>query len=158
MADITVTPDTFELVLSQPTPTLPGAIHVQSVATFELVLTQYAPKPICPFPRIARKPSHTFSDQPDPRAVIVGSTDSGYSVLNKQFTFDPRTFTPELRSVPEASKLIVMAFYEANKDKSFPWYNEQDDATYEVCFVLRPRCRLDGRYDLWRIALVLKQT
>lgn len=158
MADITVTPDTFELALTQYGITLPGASHVQSVETFELVVTAYLPKAICSFPCIERTPSHAFSDEPDSNVVLVSSTASGYPVLNPQFTFDGRIFTPELRSVIQADKLIVMAFYEQHKDKEFPWYNDQDDTTYTVCFMVEPRCRLDGRKDLWRIQLILKQT
>lgn len=158
MADMTVTLETLELVLAQPTLLVHGADHIQPVETLGLVLTLYLPLNVISFPGLSRKPSHTFSDEPSDRAVVVGSTASGYPVLNKQFTFDPRTFTPELRSLSEADKLTVMAFYEQHKDIPFPWYNEQDDTTYEVCFTEPPRCRMDGRKDLWRIQLNLLQT
>jgi len=109
------------------------------------------------FPTLSRKPSHAFSDEPDDNAVLVASTASGYPVLNKLFTFDGRTFTPELRSTPEADKLAVMAFYEANKDLPFYYPNVQDSTTYTVIFLSKPTCRIDGRIDLWRIQLNLKQ-
>lgn len=158
MADITVTPDTFELALTLEEITLPGAQHNQPVLTQRLALALYPPLIIISFPGLSRGPSHAFTDEPDGRAVIVGSTASGYPVLNKQSTFAPRTFTPELRSVIEADKLTVMAFYKTHKDIPFPWYNKQDSLTYEVAFVNRPRCRMDGRKDLWRIQLTLRQT
>lgn len=110
------------------------------------------------YPTLSRKPSQVFSDEKDPNTVLVGSTASGYSHLNKLFTFDSRTFTFDLIGVIEADKLTVMAFYEANKEIPFYWYNFQDKGTYEVCFVSRPSCRLDGRGDLWRIGHVLRQT
>ena len=110
------------------------------------------------FPIISRGPSRRFSDEPSDEAVLVASTASGYPVLNKLFTFDPRTFTPELRSVSNADKLTVMAFYEANKDVPFYYYNKQDLVTYEVIFLSKPRCIMDGRKDLWRILLNLRQS
>lgn len=158
MADMTVTLEVQELALVQPTLLVHGADHIQPCETQELVLTQYPPLNVISFPGLSRRPSHAFSDEPDERAVIVGSTASGYPVLNKQFTFAPRTFTPELRSVSETDKLTIMAFYEQHKDIPFPWYNRQDATTYEVAFVNHPRCRMNGRKDLWRIQLNLRQT
>ena len=110
------------------------------------------------YPTLSRKPSHVFSDEPDPDAILVASTGSGYPHLNKLFTFDARTFTFELRSTPNADKLTVFTFYDANKEIPFYWLNVQDDVTYEVAFMSRPRCRMDGRKDLWRIGHVLRQT
>lgn len=158
MADITVELDEQGLLVEQFMFTMPGAGHIQYAETQALVLLPYAPDVIVSFPGIGRTPSHNFRDEPSNAAVIVGATDSGYPVLNKQFTFDPRTFTPELRSVIDADKVIVLDFYEIFKDKNFPWYNIQDDTTYEVCFTRPPRCRMDGRKDLWRIQLELLQT
>lgn len=135
MADITVTPDTFELAL-----------------------TQQAVKTVCSFPGISRKPSQVFSDEPSDKAVLIEDAASGYPVLIKLFTFDPRTLIFELPGVSEADKLTVMAFYETHKDIPFPWYNYQDKTWYEVVFVNKPRCRLDGRGDLWRITLNLRQS
>jgi len=158
MADCTVTPETLELTLTQPLITLPGADHIQPVATLGLALTQYLPLIVISFPGLSRSPGHTFSDEPSDDGIIIGSTASGYPVLNKQFTFNGRIFTPELCSVSEADKLVVMAFYETHKDVPFSWYNHQDATTYEVCFLSKPRCRMDGRKDLWRIGLILMQT
>jgi len=158
MADMTVTPDTLELALTQHAVTLPGATHVQSVSAFALALTLPAPAIICSFPTISRKPSQVFSDEPLDDAVQIGMTASGYPVLNKIVTFDARTFIFEMPNVLDADKLIIMAFYENHKDKSFPWYNEQDKTWYEVIFLGKPGCRLDGRGDLWRITLMLRQS
>lgn len=110
------------------------------------------------YPTLSRKPSHVFSAELNPNVVLVGSTASGYPHLNKLFTFDLITFIFELRSVIEADKLTVMAFYEANKDVPFYWLNVQDDITYEVAFMSRLRCIIDGRKDLWRIGHMLRQT
>lgn len=111
------------------------------------------------WPTLSRKISHTFADEKNPDAVLVASTASGYPHLNKLFTFDARTFPFEMRSVPEADKLTIMTFYEANKEVPFYWPNPQDSVTYEVCFNgKRPRCRIDGRIDLWRIVIEFRQT
>jgi len=158
VADITVQLDEQALSLDQLALTLPGAGHIQYAETQVLELTPYAPDVVISFPGLSRAPSRNFSDEPSDDAVIVGAVDSGYPVLNKLFTFDGRTFTPELRSVSNADKLTVMDFYEVFKDKEFPWYNAQDTLTYMVCFMRPPRCRMDGRIDLWRIQLELKQT
>ncbi|MFB0523913.1 MAG: hypothetical protein ACETVZ_00105 [Phycisphaerae bacterium] len=111
------------------------------------------------FPSIGRKPAQAgFTDEKDPEAVLVASTASGYPLINKLFTFDPRTFSFELHAVVETDKLKIMTFYENNKDVPFYWTNKQDDVEYEVAFVSKPKCRLDGRVDLWRIGLELRQT
>lgn len=110
------------------------------------------------YPTLSRKPSHEFSDEKDPNAVLIGSTASGYPVLNKVVTLDLRTFTFDLRAVTEADKLTIFAFYESHKEIPFYWLNVQDSITYVVAFMSRPTCKLDGRGDLWRIGHVLKQT
>lgn len=110
------------------------------------------------FPDIDRKPSQVFRDEPSDQAVLIGSTASGYPVLNKLFTFDPRTFSFEMPCVPEANKQEIMTFYENNKDVPFYWLNKQDKTRYEVVFVSKPGCRLDGRGDLWKITLNLRQS
>jgi len=111
------------------------------------------------FPHTLHKPArNNFRDEPDDNAVIIGSTASGYPVLNKLFTFDPRTFTYEKRLVANSHKLLIMAFYEAHKDVPFYWYNVQDKTQYEVAFVSKPVCRIDGRDDLWRISFAFIQT
>lgn len=111
------------------------------------------------FPDILRKPEQEgFSDEPTGKAVLVGDMASGYPLLNKLFTFDPRIIGFELRAVTDANKLTLMQFYEDNKDKPFYWFNDQSKTTMEVCFVSKPRCRLDGRGDLWRIIIELGKT
>jgi len=110
------------------------------------------------FPTIQSGQSFIFSDEPSDQAVVIASTASGYPSLNKQFTFDPRTFIHELHTVIQADKLIVMTFYETNKDVPFYWNNEQDGIKYIVCFVGKPGCRIDGQKDLWRILMTLRQT
>lgn len=157
MADVTVQPSTLLLALAQPAVTLPGATHTESPATLALTLTLPPFKISCSFPIISRKPSQIFSDEKSSEAVLVGDMASGYPLLNKLFTFDPRTFIFELPGVLEADKLLIMNFYEVHKDTSFPWYNDQDHTWYEVCFVGKPGCKLDGRGDLWRISLMLRQ-
>lgn len=158
MADETVTPDAFEIALTLQTITLPGAIHMQYSTTFQVALTLPPVSAICSFPRIGRKPGHRFGDETTKEAVSVGSTASGYPVFNKLFTFDPRTFSLEYHLVTDADKLIVMNFYDTHKDLSFPWYNDQNHSWYETGFVAKPKCRIDGRRDLWRINLELIQT
>jgi hypothetical protein len=158
MADVTVTPSTFELVLTQPAVSLPGATHTQYASTFELALTLTTPKTVCSFPIISRKPSQVFSDEKSDKAVLVGDLASGYPQLNKLATFDPRTFSFEMPGVLDADKKVIMAHYESHKEIPFPWYNDQDKTWYEVCYLSKPRCRLDGRGDLWKITLNLQQS
>ena len=135
MADITVEPDVLGLGLGLRVPSM-----------------------ISSFPAVSRTPSHNFSDEKADNAVLVNSTESGYPVLNKQFTFDPRIFNVEYRSVSQADKETIMTFYENHKDLTFPWYNIQDSTWYEVCFISKPSCRMDGRKDLWRLGIELCQT
>ena len=110
------------------------------------------------FPDISRKPNQNFSDEPSDEAVLVADAASGYPLLNKLFTFDPRTFSFEMPCVSEVNKLDIMEFYENNKEVPFYWYNKQNKTQYEVVFVSKPGCRLEGRGDLWRITLVLIQS
>lgn len=110
------------------------------------------------FPVISRKPSQVFRDEKSDKAILVGDTASGYPVLNKLFTFDPRTFSFEMPCVPEVDKQEIMTFYENNKDVPFYWLNEQDNTQYEVVFVSKPGCRLDGRGDLWRMGFSFRQS
>jgi len=111
------------------------------------------------FPSIASAPlCDGFRDEPSADAVLIASTASGYPLLNKLFTFDPRTFRFDLRFVSQTDKENVLAFYEANKDVPFLWTNGQDHKQYEVAFVARPGCALDGLPDVWRIGLELRQT
>lgn len=110
------------------------------------------------WPVLSRRVSHTFADEKSIAAVRIASTASGYPHLTKLFTFDARTFPFEMHSVPNADKLDIFTFYEANKEVPFYWPNPQDSITYEVCFTRPPRCRMDGRSDLWRIGIELRQT
>ena len=109
------------------------------------------------FPNEVRDPNLDFSDEPSGKAVLIGDTASGYPVLNKLFTFDPRTFDFEKPCVPDADKLEIMQFYEDNKDVPFYWTNKQDKTRYEVVFVSKPTCRLEGRGDLWRMGFSFRQ-
>lgn len=110
------------------------------------------------FPYEIRSPNLNFRDEPSDKAVMVADADSGYPVLNKLFTFDARTFSFDMPCVPEADKLEIMEFYENNKDVPFYWFNKQNKTQYEVVFVGKPGCRLEGRGDLWRISLMLRQS
>ena len=157
MADETILPSTLKLALTQQGSTLPGATHTQSVSAFALALTLPTLIPVISFPTISRKPSHDFAYEPSDDAVLLGDTASGYPLPNKLFTFDSPTFVFEYRITPQADKLIIMAFYQNYKDREFPWYNDQDDTWYTVCFAAKPRCRIDGRKDLWRILVMFRQ-
>jgi len=177
MADMTVTPTTLLLALDQQTSgygftVFPSTLQLASSllsssiirgmiitpSTFQLESSLLSSSVRIFFPTwLSRKPSHRFSDEKSDEAVSMGNTASGYVVLNKVFTFDPRTFIVVFRLLTEADKLAIMAFYENYKDVLFFWYNHQDHVSYEVCFVNKPRCQIDGRVDLWRIGLVLRQ-
>ncbi len=110
------------------------------------------------FPYNIRSPNLNFSDEPSDKAVLVADMASGYPLLNKLFTFDPRTFSFEIPCVPDVDKQEIMTFYENNKDVPFYWFNKQDKTQYEVAFVSKPTCRLEGRGDLWNITLNLRQS
>lgn len=99
-----------------------------------------------------------FRDEPSDEAVLRGSMASGYPLLNKLFTFDPRMFTFSLRFVPDADKVTIMTFYENNKDVPFYWTNDQDSTQYEVAFISKPVCTSEGDKDLWKIDLQFVQT
>lgn len=156
MADCTVTPSALELALAQQAPDLSVTAYP---STLSLALSIQSSRATCSFPTISRKPSHNFFDEKSTEAVLLADTESGYSLLNKLFTFDPRTFKFELPCVSDADKKLIMAFYENHKDVPFPWINDQDGNTeYTVVFVGRPGCRLDGRGDLWKITVTLRQS
>lgn len=156
MADCTVTPSALELALAQQAPDF---FVTAFPSTLSLALSIQSSRATCSFPTIARKPSHNFSDEQSDEAVRIADTESGYPLLTRLFTFDPRTFKFELPCVPDADKKIIMAFYENHKDVPFPWINDQDDGTeYTVVFVNRPGCRLEGRGDLWKITVTLRQS
>ncbi|MBA7621511.1 hypothetical protein ES703_28875 [subsurface metagenome] len=110
------------------------------------------------FPVISRAPDFTLRDEPSDKAVLIANMASGYPFVNKLFTFAPRMFSFGLPCVPEADKQKIMTFYDNNKDVPFYWPNRQDGVTYEVVFIGKPGCRIDGRRDLWRITLNLLQS
>jgi len=152
MADITVTPSTLELSLTIESVTLPGAEHIEYPSTLALDLQVKSPKLLCQFPILTRDPNLNFRDEPSAGSVLLGETGSGYPVLNKINTFNGRDIEFDMPSVPDADKVQYIAFYEANKDTYFPWYNKQDGVTYNVIFAERPRCRLaDGIGDTWNM-------
>jgi len=110
------------------------------------------------FPEVVRSPNLIFSDEKSDKAVLVGDTASGYPVPNKLFTFDPRDFNFEMPCVPDADKVEIMQFYEDNKDVPFYWLNKQDKTQYEIIFISKPGCRLEGRGDLWRMRFNFRQS
>ena len=113
------------------------------------------------FPTIkAAAKIRSWSDNYSDEAVKIASFASGYPCINMLFTFDPRTWTDVREDVDETDKKTVMAFYQANKDRSFYWLNEQDETVYEVIFTGRPETSLmdDDDRERWRIAMTLRQT
>lgn len=111
------------------------------------------------FPTLSRSPGMKgYTEVLSDDSVLTGSTASGYPVRNELFTFDPITFQHTLFLVSQADKETVITFYKANKDIPFYWPNAQDSLTYEVEFVQKPVCRMDGVKDRWRIDLVLRQS
>jgi hypothetical protein len=110
------------------------------------------------FPYNIRSPNLNFSDELSDKAVLVADMASGYPLLNKLFTFDPRTIDFEIPCVPDADKQEIMQFYEDNKDVPFYWLNKQDKRRYEFIFVRKPTCRLEGRGDLWRMGFSFRQS
>jgi len=111
------------------------------------------------FPTLSYSPDYIdYNEEKSSEAVIVGEAASGYPVLNKVFTFDPKTFRFVLNLIPQVDKEAIITFYDANKDIPFYWLNGQDGVTYEVVFIGRPECTLIGRKDLWRVGLELMQS
>lgn len=110
------------------------------------------------FPHEIRSPNLIFSDEKSDKAVLVGEMASGYPALNKLFTFDARDFNFAMPCVTDTDKQEIVTFYEDNKEIPFYWFNKQDKTTYEVVFISKPGCRLEGRGDLWRIVLNLRQS
>jgi len=110
------------------------------------------------FPTLSSSPNiKGFVEELSDEAVRIASTASGYPVLNKLFTFDPRTWKFALYCVSQTDKSAVITFYEANKDVPFNWKNGQDGETYEVIFMSKPACQLEDCKDLWLINLILRQ-
>lgn len=110
------------------------------------------------FPVLSRSQSiEGFVEELSKEAVQIASMASGLPLLNKIFTFDPKTFKFTLDCVSQIDKETVITFYEDNKDVPFSWLNGQDSVTYEVIFMSKPACKLEDRKDLWRIGLILRQ-
>ena len=110
------------------------------------------------FPTLICSPSvERFAEELSDETVQIASKASGLPVLNKLYTFDPKTWDYILNFVSQTDKKTLFAFYEANKDIPFNWLNEQDGATYEVIFIGPPRCRTNGEKDHWKIRLTLTQ-
>jgi len=109
------------------------------------------------FPVLSRTPGHNFMEVQSTDAVQVANKASGLPLLNKLFTFDPKTFTVQLNLVTQTDKESVMTFYKANCDVPFKWTNDQDGEEYEVIFARPPKCALDRLKTRWRIDLVFIQ-
>lgn len=99
-----------------------------------------------------------FTDEYSDEAIAVANPVTGYPHVNEEHTFDGRNFSHDLRRVSQADKSAVETFYAANKGLAFNWLNEQEDVTYEVVFVTKPYCQLDGSKARWKIRLNLRQT
>ena len=115
------------------------------------------------FPVLTRLGSSKgYSETHSRDAVNVASKASGLPVLNKLFTFDPKTWKYTLKLVTDADKDTLDAFYLANKDVPFDWVNPnpEDAGTYEVIFDKPPQCKVagsDGTSTYWNIMLTLTQ-
>ncbi len=110
------------------------------------------------FPTLTRSPGNkSHAEELSKEAVQIVCTASGVPVLNKLFTFDPKTFRFILYFVSQADKDSVLTFYNANKDVPFDWANLQDSQTYEVVFMHPPVCQIQGRKYLWRISMTFRQ-
>ena len=110
------------------------------------------------FPNLSRFPGASgFTEKLSNDTVQVASKASGLPVVNKLFTFDPKTWKHTLYLVSQADKESVMTFYENNKDVPFSWLNKQDSVTYEVIFEQPPQCQMDKIKTRWKITLTLLQ-
>ena len=114
------------------------------------------------FPTLSRSPNvEGYTVSRDANAVDIGSTESGYPVLNKLSTFAPQSWRHTLDGVSQTDKDSIDTFYEANKDVPFYWPCAQDSTTYEVAFIKPPVPILQGRSEgrwIWRITMELMQT
>jgi len=110
------------------------------------------------FPTLSRTPGvQGYIEDTSKDAVNIASKASGLPVVNKLFTFDPKTWKYSLFLVSQADKETIAAFYEANKDVPFSWYNYQESETYEVIFDGPPAYSLDKIKMRWHINLMLVQ-
>ena len=110
------------------------------------------------FPTISIGPKvNGFADEYSDDAIVTANSKSGYPFLVSVFNFNPRNFRFILRQVSQTDKETLETFYQANKEVSFNWLNEQDDVTYEVVFAYKPSCELDGEKSKWKIGIGLIQ-
>lgn len=110
------------------------------------------------FPTLSSGPKmEGFTDEYSDDAVAVSPAVSGAPSLRSKSTFDGKNFSFSLTQVSETDKNTVETFYAANKSVVFYWLNEQDEETYEVVFVEKPYCELDGEKDKWKIGIKLTQ-
>lgn len=112
-----------------------------------------------PFPVLSRKPGvKGYTEDISKEAVHVASKASGLPMVNKLFTFAPKTWKHTRYLITQADKVAYLVHYEANKDVPFNWANEQeDDEVYEVIYAAPPKCTLDKLKGLWRIVFVFIQ-
>ena len=111
------------------------------------------------FPTLSRTlGAKNFAEELSKNTVQVASKASGLPVLNKLFTFDPKTWKFTLYLVSQTDKETVLTFYEANKDVPFDWSNTQEGpTTYEVIFDRPPKCKLDKLKTRWTITFMFTQ-
>ena len=110
------------------------------------------------FPTLSTGPKiEGFTDEYSDEAVVVADPSMGYPNINEEFAFNPRNFSYALQLVSQANKEAIEAFYQANKNVTFNWLNEQENVTYEVVFMAKPYCQLDGSKNQWKILLNLRQ-
>lgn len=112
------------------------------------------------YPTLSRSPgAKSFAEELSKDAVKIASKASGLPVLNKLFTFIPKTWKFTSYLVIQADKETVLAFYLANCDVPFDWSNTQETSpiTYEVIFEHPPKCTLDKVKNRWRIVNTFTQ-
>jgi len=153
-----VTPSTLALQLSLPVPVYGGVLSLVEIdlLTLEITLRQPVAGPM--FPTLSTSPSlQQYTDEFDESTILKDSYASGYPLLNPQYDFDPKHFRHTLRNISQADKILLMNFYEGNKESEVFWLNEQDGSIYVVMFMSKPFCELDASKNEHRIELDLKQ-
>ena len=111
------------------------------------------------FPVLSRSPGATgYTEEITNDAVQIAQKASGLPVVNKLFTFAPKTWKHTRFLVTQADKEAYLTYYEDNKDVPFNWDNEQEGGTpYEVIFYGSPKCQLNKMNNLWKIVFVFMQ-
>jgi hypothetical protein len=110
------------------------------------------------FPILSRSPGASgYVEELNTNAVEVASKASGLPVVNKLFTFNPKTFRFTLNLVSQADKETILDHYTANCDVPFDWDNEQDGEKYEVIYARPPDPKLDKLRTRWKIILTFIQ-